>query len=159
MKNIYELELHEVGESDNYIIKRVPGGWLYVRKDPHLGSSNSMVFVPFNNEFVKKPVKKSQPVNLADNNYAAALRDIIRIYFGNVPETTIGALITDVQHLNSSKNIVKDYWDTHDEISLWEEISEYLSKGWTSTTEYHDALVKKVKNHITKIKASLKGDK
>jgi hypothetical protein len=51
MKSIYNLGLHEVTESDNYIIKRVPGGWLYVRKDPHLGSALPMVFVPFNNEF------------------------------------------------------------------------------------------------------------
>ena len=36
-----------------------------------------------------------------NNDYASALRDIIRTYFGNVPETTIGAIIEDVQRLNT----------------------------------------------------------
>lgn len=39
-----------------------------------------------------------------NNDYVTALRNIIRLYFGNVPEATIGALITDVQDLNRKRD-------------------------------------------------------
>jgi len=49
MKSIYELKLHETVESDdrNFIITRVPGGWIYA--DKH---NPGNVFVPLNNEFI-----------------------------------------------------------------------------------------------------------
>lgn len=47
-KNIYSMELHEIIESDdhNFLITRVPGGWIYA--DKH---NPGNIFVPYDNEF------------------------------------------------------------------------------------------------------------
>lgn len=53
-KSIYDLELNETLVSCDYIIRRVPGGWVYTEYDG-ANSQNicimSSVFVPFHNEF------------------------------------------------------------------------------------------------------------
>lgn len=51
-KNIYKLELHECVRQyapniPSFFIQRVPGGWIYQFDD-------NRVFVPYNNEFLKK---------------------------------------------------------------------------------------------------------
>lgn len=46
MRELYELKLHQsmrIGW-EGVLVLRVPGGWVYFRKD-------SSVFVPFDNEF------------------------------------------------------------------------------------------------------------
>ncbi len=50
-KTIYDLELHETDYSPkNFVVTRVPGGWIYTwwGDDGH-----SSTFVPFDNEFQK----------------------------------------------------------------------------------------------------------
>ena len=53
-KTIYELNLFEAveiskDESIIEVIKRVPGGWLYIISP--FTSDETLVFIPFNNEF------------------------------------------------------------------------------------------------------------
>ena len=47
MKTIYDLELHEELYTNNVIVVRVPGGWIY-----HYGAKSN--FVPYNVEFDPK---------------------------------------------------------------------------------------------------------
>jgi chromosomal replication initiation ATPase DnaA len=44
MKNIHVLKLNESTQSDDYLITRVPGGWLYERK-------GNIIMVDYNDEF------------------------------------------------------------------------------------------------------------
>ncbi len=57
MENIYKLKLNETINTANYLITRVPSGWIYIFKQKnnygHLLISNP-VFVPFDNSFQKK---------------------------------------------------------------------------------------------------------
>lgn len=48
-KTIYDLGLHEILGTEKHWITRVPGGWLY--KFFH---HDSLVFVPYNEEFKEK---------------------------------------------------------------------------------------------------------
>ena len=43
-KTIYELDLHETLDCNRHLVRRVPGGWLYI-------SRVDTVFVPFHDEF------------------------------------------------------------------------------------------------------------
>ena len=53
-KSIYDLELHEMLETNNMGIMRVPGGWIYQTWNPVKQEYDpNGVFVPFNNEFQK----------------------------------------------------------------------------------------------------------
>lgn len=53
MKTIYELDLNEQIEIDNYeYVRRVPGGWIYKTVDAEVGTS--IVFVPFNEDMQKQ---------------------------------------------------------------------------------------------------------
>ena len=49
LKDIYNIALHEMIDVGDWAVTRVPGGWIYFDKNPHIA-----VFVPFNNEFIVK---------------------------------------------------------------------------------------------------------
>lgn len=54
MQNIYTLKLGESyeDEQNDYVITRVPGGWIFYKYYVGMNSSSkTSVFVPFNNEF------------------------------------------------------------------------------------------------------------
>ena len=68
MKNLYELELHEVTDVSCEIIAiRVPGGWIYrwLSKD---------TFVPYNNEFM--PVIKTKEDETIELLKSISIRDM-----------------------------------------------------------------------------------
>jgi hypothetical protein len=48
MTSIYDLQLNESVEEEDFKITRVPGGWIYLK---NLDGGISTVFVPFHNEF------------------------------------------------------------------------------------------------------------
>ena len=56
MNKLYELKLHEtLSLEDHSLIRRVPGGWLYVEFVESIAAGEghflSPAFVPFNDEF------------------------------------------------------------------------------------------------------------
>jgi len=65
MQELYHMELHNEIRTREYVILRVPGGWVYTyfafeqreRSDGSWGeeaiNSVSSVFVPFHNEFIE----------------------------------------------------------------------------------------------------------
>ena len=62
-KTIYDLKLHEGIVIDPYIyIARVHGGWLYDMGEGGNNGDRSVIFVPFDNEFMEtKPIKIVKP--------------------------------------------------------------------------------------------------
>lgn len=51
---IYLMALHEtITISEDFLITRVPGGWIYEIQKPQ-ANLLEIVFVPFNNEFMAK---------------------------------------------------------------------------------------------------------
>ena len=59
-KTIYDLCLHEILETENLKITRVPWWWIYISKVAHIGNLdwNNVkylnTFVPFDNEFMPR---------------------------------------------------------------------------------------------------------
>jgi len=54
-KTIYDLELHEtILTKFGIVIMRVAGGWLYDCWDTKFDNFKKGIFVPYNNEFLKK---------------------------------------------------------------------------------------------------------
>lgn len=51
-KTIYQLELHETLEINNgeFVVMRVPGGWIYTRQEPTVNIANP-VFIPHSIEY------------------------------------------------------------------------------------------------------------
>lgn len=56
MKSIYELNINEFLGTEDYFIRRVPGGWIYTEK----GDNISSCFVPYNDEFKLKESESYQ---------------------------------------------------------------------------------------------------
>jgi hypothetical protein len=50
-ENLFQMKLHERFNIGEYIITRVPGGWMY-----KYSSGDLAVFVPLNNEFCRRGV-------------------------------------------------------------------------------------------------------
>lgn len=51
--NIYELDLHETMIEGDFMIMRVPGGWIYERRNLNGHEKAACVFVPYNNDMDK----------------------------------------------------------------------------------------------------------
>jgi len=66
MKNIYNLKLHETLSISGFEITRVPGGWIYIKH--YVSNTPDLIcFVPFNNEFQDKEIKRNDGYNPEDD--------------------------------------------------------------------------------------------
>jgi hypothetical protein len=119
MKDIYELQLNESYQSDNYLITRVPGGWIYER-------NGTIIKVDYDSEF-----QRNSPYTLMGVN---DIIEFVRKYY-DLPSDFLESRSRDGNIPIAKKMIIKILRDFHN--IKQRNIAKYLKFAQRSTISNH----------------------